>query len=352
MKIAILGPVYTGTYFGGVATFDENLAYAFGRLGHEAVLFTDQKDAPAVTSRGVPIRRAHGCGRWRCDLAIASLTYAKYIPVLPARRKIFFLHGFYNMAEHGMPKTFAAVAFEKYFGGRSDFVIANSVFTRFINQQAFNIPSDASVRLGVSYDFRDRLREASAREIMRVPDSLLYVGRLAEAKCVDQILRAMCVLKKQGDAFHLTIVGEGPDRERLLRFSKRHGLEVTFAGRRSQEEIVRYYLQNEIFVSMNPSEPFGITFCEALLSGCRVLCPKTGGQTEFLSDYPDRVKMTDGADPVEFASAIRELRARMVGPFPDPDAFTYEDTAREILKIAAGKSRRRKGSSAGERSPR
>ena len=28
MKIAILGPVYSKTYFGGVATFNENIAYA------------------------------------------------------------------------------------------------------------------------------------------------------------------------------------------------------------------------------------------------------------------------------------------------------------------------------------
>lgn len=32
MKIAILGPVYSEQYFGGVATFDENLAIAYKKL--------------------------------------------------------------------------------------------------------------------------------------------------------------------------------------------------------------------------------------------------------------------------------------------------------------------------------
>jgi glycosyltransferase involved in cell wall biosynthesis len=336
LKIAILGPVFTGTYYGGVATFDENLAYAFSRLGHEAVLFSDQKDAPEVTSRGIFVRRGRECRKWRCDLALASLFSARHLPTIPAEKKIFFLHGFYNMAEHGMAKTFAAVAFEKYIGSKSDLVLANSEFTRFINQQAFNLSSDESVRLGVAYDFREALARTDQENIERKPGSLLYVGRLAEAKCADQILRAMCVLKKQGCAYHLTVVGDGPDRERLEQFSRQHGLDVIFAGRKKQEEIVRYYRKSRVFISMNPSEPFGITFCEALLAGCGIVCPKTGGQTEFLADYPDRVRMADGNNPEETAAAIRWLCGRDETPFPDRGAFSYEDTARAILRAAGG----------------
>ncbi len=339
MKIAILGPVFTGTYFGGVATFDENLAYAFKRLGHEAVLFSEQRDAPASTSRGIPVRRAGACRSWHCDLAIASLSSAKYIPVLHAGKKIFFLHGFYNPAEHGLARTFAAVAFEKFVGGKSDLVIANSGFTRFMNQQAFNLPSDASVRIGVSYDFREHLMRAEKEQIRREPGSLLYVGRLAEAKCADQILKAMCVLRKQGVPCRLTVVGDGEDCGRLRHFSHAHGLDVTFAGRKTQEEIVRYYLKSRVFISMNPSEPFGITFCEALLAGCGIVCPRTGGQTEFLADYPDRVRMTDGTDPSQAASAIRELLEGEETPFPDPGVFSYDSTAEEILRLASGRRR-------------
>ena len=336
LKIAILGPVFTGTYYGGVATFDENLAYAFCRLGHEAVLFTDQKDAPSVTPRGILVRRARECRKWNCDLAIASLFCARYIPVIPAKKKIFFLHGFYNMAEHGMVKTFAALLFEKFIGKKSDLVIANSAFTRFINQEAFHLSSDADVRLGVSCEFLESLRRADQEAVERDPGSLLYVGRLAEAKCVDQILRAMIVLKKAGGSYHLTIVGDGPDSERLERFSREHGLAVTFAGRKEQEEIIGYYRKSRVFISMNPSEPFGITFCEALLSGCGIVCPKTGGQTEFLAEYPERVRMADGKNPEETAAAIRALSGRDQPPFPDRGAFSYENTARAILCAAGG----------------
>ena len=43
MKIAILGPVTTKTYFGGVAVFDEELAAGFKHNKWEVVLITNQK---------------------------------------------------------------------------------------------------------------------------------------------------------------------------------------------------------------------------------------------------------------------------------------------------------------------
>ena len=45
MKIAILGPVTTKTYFGGVAVFDEELAAGFKHNEWEVVLITNQKKA-------------------------------------------------------------------------------------------------------------------------------------------------------------------------------------------------------------------------------------------------------------------------------------------------------------------
>lgn len=45
MKIAILGPVTTKTYFGGVAVFDEELAAGFKHNKWEVVLITNQKNA-------------------------------------------------------------------------------------------------------------------------------------------------------------------------------------------------------------------------------------------------------------------------------------------------------------------
>lgn len=342
MKIAILGPVFTGSYFGGVATFDENLACAFSLMGHEVTLFTGQKDAPDRTPRGIRIRRScrAAFGDERYDLAIASLIYAKELPRIRAGKKVFFLHGFYNMTENSMAKAFAAIAFEQHYCRKCDYVIANSRFTRFINREAFNVPSDASVRLGVSYDFREQLAGAMKEGIPREKNTLLYTGRLTKAKYTGQILRAMRVLAKRGKDYRLTVVGDGPDRGALERYAGRYGLNVEFAGRRSQEEIVRYYLRSGVFLSMNPSEPFGIAFCEALLAGCRIVCPPTGGQIEFLSDFPERYLTADGSDAVKFADVIEAAARRPAEPFPDLDAFTYDRTAEQILAIVSGKRSR------------
>jgi glycosyltransferase involved in cell wall biosynthesis len=50
----------------------------------------------------------------------------------------------------------------------------------------------------------------------RIPGSILFAGRLVSDKGADLLLEACAILKAKGITFSLTIVGDGPDRQKLI----------------------------------------------------------------------------------------------------------------------------------------
>lgn len=339
MKVAIIGPVTTKSYFGGVATFDENLAIAFSRMGHKTVLLSSQSDVEEGTIDNVPVRKISffNIKKHQFDLVICSLGDIKFLKGINAGFKIAFLHGFFTVKFYGLFKAVAGIEYQKHFFKYADAVIANSEFTRFMNIESAGIKTDGSVQLGVSYDFLNELKKND--EIEREPHSVLFTGRLVSVKRVDRILKAIKLLKDQGQDYHLYIVGEGPEQEKLIQYSRKYDLNVTFTGKVSKKEIVRFYKKSEVFISLNRSEPYGITFCEALLAGCKIICPSTGGQVEFLRNYPNTAQILRDDSPEQIAEAIKSLSNSNKMDSIKTEDFSYEKTAKEILNIVKQKGK-------------
>ena len=339
MNVAILGPVFTSKYFGGVATFDENLAMAFRELGHNVCLYSNQKEVNKNSEGRVKVETINFISASRIknvDVIICSLQYIMYMPIIKAKCKIAFLHGFFQFAHYGMLKTLAAVTFQKVFFRFADFVVSNSRFTSLVNSEMYGIKSDGYVHLGVSYDYKEHLKNVQEKVYNRKPYTLLYTGRLVKPKRIDNLIRAVHVLKEKYQLdVQLNIVGEGEFKGELSSLVEELGLceSVCFANRKSQEEIAGEYLSNSIFVSLNPFEPYGITFCEALMAGCKIICPDTGGQVEVLSQYADRVKMVHEDEPENIAAAAAQLFMGNSVPLLSTDKFDYKKTALDMLQL-------------------
>lgn len=337
MRIAIIGPVTTKSYFGGVATFDENLAVAFSNIGHKVILLSSQADLKEGNIHGIPVRRISlfNAKDYKADIAICSLGDVKYLPSLNAKFKIAFLHGFFSTRFYGTLKAMAGMEYQKFFFRNADAVVANSEFTRFMNNEAAGISTDGSVSLGVSYDFIDELKKEEGVE--REAHSILFTGRLVNVKRVDRILEAVKILKDRGQNYHLYIVGDGPEREGLVQYNSKYDLGATFVGKVDQKKIVEYYKRSEIFISLNESEPYGITFCEALLAGCKIICPGTGGQVEYLRQYPNTARILQDDSPKQISEAVSALSDNNKSDPINLEDFTYERTARELLNIVKRK---------------
>ena len=337
MNIAILGPVITDKYYGGVATFDEALAEGFEKLGHHALIFSYQNGL--VANKHLTIKQmkrseiAEEVNKEKVDLTIASLQYGMILKKIHTGSKVYFLHGFFNVQSYGISKTLAATALTKQMTGYADCVIANSNFTAAVNQRIWNIFVDGVAHLGVDEDFIGKVMPTAERNADELK-KILFVGRLAVSKHVERAIRAVALL--EDSSYELIIAGDGPERQKLEKLSKDLKVNARFLGRVEHDKVAELYKKCGTFISLCESEPYGLTYAEALIAGCKIVCPTTGGQVEFLMNYPDRISFVDVLDIRSIAEGIKkcidngntDVNEGMV------EKFRYLETAKKIIEIS------------------
>lgn len=342
MKIAVLGPVITKSYYGGVATFDEGLAEAFLSLGHEVTLFTVQKDIPL--NRTLPVKQKTKCGiasainNYHPDIVIASLQYGLYFTKIREGKKILFIHGFFNFESYGVLKTLVSVAVTKFMARYSDLLVANSNFTAMMNRRIWNIPVDCVTYLGADKHFLSRVSEMES--VKKKRGQILFAGRLVISKKVEKIIQAVSLLNDRNVTYELVIAGDGPEYQKLKDYADRCGTNIRFLGKVSHEDIFDLYEKSEVFISLGESESFGITFVEGLLAGCKIVCPNTGGQVEFLSAYPDKVYFVNPLSLQNIADGIQRSLEENTEPICTKnlmERFNYKNTAKELISFGEGK---------------
>jgi 1,2-diacylglycerol 3-alpha-glucosyltransferase len=103
---------------------------------------------------------------------------------------------------------------------------------------------------------------------------LVYFGRIAEEKNIQEIIFYLSKLKENKLQVKLLIVGGGPYLYKLKQYAFEQGVheQVCFAGMIRPEEIYKYYQLGSIFVTASTSETQGLTYIEAMASGLPVVC--------------------------------------------------------------------------------
>lgn len=111
---------------------------------------------------------------------------------------------------------------------------------------------------------------------LTLPAAIIYAGRLASNKGVEILLRSLHVLSEQEMAFNLSIVGDGPERNSLLKLTQELGLteKVYFAGAVPYDQIMSWYEKSHILVLPSfHSEGWPKVLAEAMCHG--VVCVGT-----------------------------------------------------------------------------
>ena len=101
---------------------------------------------------------------------------------------------------------------------------------------------------------------------------LLYLGRLAQEKNIDELL--FLTAQQNDPHLKLLLVGDGPYRAELDAKAKQfqNKERIIFAGMVPPEQVARYYALGDIFVSASQSETQGLTYIEAMAAGLPFLC--------------------------------------------------------------------------------
>ena len=152
---------------------------------------------------------------------------------------------------------------------------------------------------------QDKEKILALKRKLHIPSDsriLLYVGRLAKEKSIEELLRYHAKCQDKNMIF--LIVGDGPHRAAIEKEVLKLGIgnSVRFTGMVPPEEVCDYYHLGDLFVSASGSETQGLTYIEALSSGLPALCYKdkclegvimngiNGWQYENEADYMEKLE--------------------------------------------------------------
>ena len=125
-----------------------------------------------------------------------------------------------------------------------------------------------------TFEIKEKLKDNIDIEIDNKKFNIVTVGRLCHQKGIDIMLENFKALTKYRIDFHLYIIGDGPDREKLNKLCCDYNLEnyVTFLG--NQKNPFKYLKQMDLFYLSSRYEGQGMVILEALAVGLDVLIPK------------------------------------------------------------------------------
>ncbi len=135
---------------------------------------------------------------------------------------------------------------------------------------------------------------------------LIFVGRLAKEKNIDELLELMEDCRNL--PVRLLIVGDGPVRDELEAHAERLGISdrVTFTGMIMPEEVGEYYHIGDVFVNASTSETQGLTYVEAMAAGLPMLCKHDECLEGIVKDGVNGWQYNDADD---FCDHVRTLIA-------------------------------------------
>lgn len=200
------------------------------------------------------------------------------------------------------------------------------------------------------------IERAQARERLGWPNdefTVLQLGRMVPRKGVDNVIRAIAVLRRKRLRARLAIVGGDtevadpkatPEIGRLMRIAAEEGVAdlVHFVGRRNRDRLPEHYAACDVFVTTPWYEPFGITPVEAMACARPVIGADVGGIKATVVDG-ETGYLVPPSDPQALAERLAMLKrhpalARQMGEAGYARArrwYTWRRVARSIAECYA-----------------
>lgn len=139
-------------------------------------------------------------------------------------------------------------------------------------------------------------------------NNILFVGRLAEEKKIDVLIKIFSYAKKELPNLVLTIAGDGPVMDKLKKLTKRLNIEssVIFLGMVPQDKLSQIYQSSDIFVITSTAENQALVVLEAMASGLPIVGVKKHGLIDVIDNSISGYLVKPG-DISSFASYITKL---------------------------------------------
>ena len=141
--------------------------------------------------------------------------------------------------------------------------------------------------------------------------SILYVGRLVVDKGVPVLIEAVDLLRQQGIAAELTVIGDGPLEEMIRRDLTRRGLNehVHLVGPVPSDEVIEYYQRADVFCLPSFAEGIPVVLMEAMACELPIVATEITGVPELVEDGVSGYLVTPGRPDL-----IADRLARFTSP--------------------------------------
>lgn len=174
--------------------------------------------------------------------------------------------------------------------------VSNSVKNSFLEKH--NI--DYKNRVLVQYNPIDvknikKLSNLPSQVVLRSEFNMISIGRLVNQKGFDRLIKAISSIKDLHSNFKLYILGEGIEKNNLIKLIKQYDLEnyVELIG--FQVNPYNILKQAQLLVCSSRAEGFGLVIEEALILGVPVLSTNCSGPNEVLQ-YGKYGMIVDNSD--------------------------------------------------------
>lgn len=342
MKILILYPTVYPDFIGGVEHRNYELAAALARRGHQVTLAGFCKPLPGIPPRLLVQSLGELQGLYNEEgrrSTLQAIRYALAVPRVDVRpfdvvetASLPFIHLFPLAVKCALAGKPLLVTWYEYWGPYWKGYVGRwkAPVYRAIEWLAGQLGTavTATSRLTEGRLARNRLRgrvdlvpcglhvgavrQGIAASADRDGPPLIYAGRLLREKRIDLLLRAVKLLSPRHPGVLLTVFGDGPHREVLVRLASELGIEsrVDFRGHvETSDEVWSNLGRARVAVQPSEREGFGLFPLEAMAAGLPVVYCQSpeSAVPELVRDGVEGVECPP--DPEALAAVLERLLA-------------------------------------------
>lgn len=147
------------------------------------------------------------------------------------------------------------------------------------------------------------------------PLHILWAGRMLNWKRVDVLLRAVAQVCRQPGFGTMNVLGDGPERRRLVDLSNRLGVDdrCVFHGAVASDQIREFMRRSDVYVlPSNRNEGWGVVANEAMSEGAVLVANEDAGSAKVLIEHGRTGFLFKDGD----VAALAELLGRLVVDAP------------------------------------
>lgn len=179
----------------------------------------------------------------------------------------------------------------------------------------------------------------------KVPGTLIFVGRLAPHKHVDHLLKIVKELKNEIPNIRLKIIGNGIEKNRLLKLVKDYKIEdrVSFYTNLRYSKVIYHMKRSSILVLPSTREGFGMVLAEANACNRPVIAYKSGGVMEVIEDGENGFLV----EPLDIESLKEKIKILLANEKSQEEMgrkgrmimekkFSWDTTIEKVIKTYSG----------------